>query len=235
MRRGWIVLSGSVIWAQIEAPDSLARLFDRDVNFDIVVGRSFPVVPVQTDTFPLSPLLSGSARVGLAWRWSVDGKPARQWTLTLSTLFLFEKATFRATSASVVPGIELIPQEQYWWFKYRNGAVMLASGLRYQKWDAQALFPKWWVEAGFWGAYRIGRSMKYVAERDGRIQKVRIEGNPHLAPAQGGGYARIGRQWLFVEVYYHMLPYFRSGTYGERPVRSYPAMPRWEIGIGVAL
>jgi hypothetical protein len=32
------------------------------------------------------------------------------------------------------------------------------------------------------GGYRVGRSMKYVAEREGRMEKVRIEGNPHLAP-----------------------------------------------------
>ncbi len=235
MRPGWIPLFASVVWAQIETPDTLARLFERDVNFDIVVGRSFPVVPVQTDTFPLSPLLSGSARVGLAWRWSVDGKAARRWILTLSSLFLFEKVTFRATSASVVPGIELVSQEEYLWLKYRSGAIMLTEGLRFQKWEPQALFPKWWGEVGVWGAYRIGRSMKYIARQDGRIQKVRIEGNPHLAPAQGGLYARVGRQWIFLEAYHHLLSYFRSGTYGEMPARAYPAMPRWEIGIGVAL
>jgi hypothetical protein len=235
MRGGWMLLVGGLAWTQIEAPDSLARLFERDMNFDIVVGRTFPVVTVLTDTFPLSPLLSGSARVGLSWRWGVGGERAKKWLLVLSPLLLLEKVTFRATGASVVPGVELVQQEKYFWFKYRSGALMLAGGIRFQRWEPQALFPRWWVEMGCWGAYRFGRSMKYVAEREGRMERVRIEGNPHLAPAQGGGYIRIGRQWAFVEAYYHLLSYFRAGTYGEAPARSYPAMPKWEVGIGVAL
>ncbi len=230
-----MLLIGGLTWAQIEAPDSLARLFERDANFDIVIGRSFPVLTIQTDTFPLSPLLSGSARVGMAWRWGVGGKASKRWLITLSPLFLFEKATFRAASASVVPGVEVVSQVEYLWFKYRSGAMMLVAGLRFQKWDPQALFPRWWIEAGFWGAYRVGRSIKYIALQDNRVHKVRIEGNPHLAPAQGGAYTRIGRQWVFVETYYHLLPYFRPGTYGEAPGRKYPHMPRWEIGIGIAL
>jgi len=112
---------------------------------------------------------------------------------------------------------------------------MLMGGIRFQKWEERALFPKWWMEAGLWGSYRVGRSIKYVAEREGRVEKVRIEGNPHLAPMRGGLYARVGRQWAFVEAYYHLLPYFRSGTYGEAPPRAYPATPKWEVGLGVAL
>lgn len=76
MRRSWLLLLGGMVGAQVEMPDSLARLFDRDVNFDIVVGRSFPVVTGLTDTFPVVPLLSGSARVGISWRWGVGGGQA---------------------------------------------------------------------------------------------------------------------------------------------------------------
>lgn len=103
-----MLLVGGLAWTQIEAPDSLARLFERDMNFDIVVGRTFPVVMVLTDTFPLSPLLSGSARVGLSWRWGVGGERDKKWLLVLSPLLLLEKVTFRATGASVVPGVELV-------------------------------------------------------------------------------------------------------------------------------
>jgi len=235
MRRAWLLLLGGLVGAQVEMPDSLARLFERDINFDIVVGRSFPVVTGLTDTFPVVPLLSGSTRVGISWRWGMGRKAGGRWLLTFSPLFLFEKITFRATSASVVPGVELVPEGQYFWLKYRSGAVMLMGGIRFQKWEERALFPKWWMEAGLWGSYRVGRSIKYVAEREGRVEKVRIEGNPHLAPMRGGLYARVGRQWAFVEAYYHLLPYFRSGTYGEAPPRAYPATPKWEVGLGVAL
>jgi hypothetical protein len=235
MRIGWILLVGGLVWTQTEVLDSLTRLPELDEHFNIVVGRTFPVVTVLTDTFPLSPLLSGSARVGFSWRRGLEWKRDSKWQLVLSPLLLLEKATFRATGASVVPGVELVQQEKYFWFKYRSGALMLAGGIRFQRWKHPAASPRWWVEMGCWGAYRFGRSMKYVAEREGRVERVRIEGNPHLAPAQGGGYIRIGRQWAFVEAYYHLLPYFRPGTYGDAPARRYPAMPKWEVGIGVAI
>jgi len=109
MRRAWLLLLGGLVGAQVEMPDSLARLFERDINFDIVVGRSFPVVTGLTDTFPVVPLLSGSSRVGISWRWGMGRKAGGRWLLTFSPLFLFEKITFRATGASVVPGVELVP------------------------------------------------------------------------------------------------------------------------------
>jgi len=235
MKRIWLLLGLIKGWAQVEMADSLRAVLERDVRFDILVSRSFPVLLSSTDTFPLSPLLSGSARIGLSWRWGLGKQTSRRWFLTLAPLFLFEKATFRATSASVVPGLEVVSDAKYLWFKYRSGALMLQSGFRLQPADKQSLFPRWWIEAGLWAAYRIGRSLKYIVDREGRVERARVEGNPHLASSRGGFYARVGRQWLFLEGYYHLLAYFREGTYGEAPARRYPMMPRWEVGVGIAL
>lgn len=230
MRYGLLI---GLLWAQVPA-DSLRRLFEKDLAFDIVLERTFPVLQALTDTFPIAPFLSGGTRIGGVWRSRLVEKKDQALQLTLGALWDFDKLTLRATGANVAPEVELAG-ETYRWLKYRAGGPLVSLGLRWHKKSAEDLFPRTWVEMGLWTAYWIGRSTKIVALQEGRLVKIRLENNPHLFPEQGGAYIRLGYQWLYVEAYYRATRYFQRGTYGTTPPRAYPQRPRWEVGIGIAL
>ncbi len=230
MRYGLLV---GLLWAQVPA-DSLRRLFEKDLAFDLVLERTFPVMRVLTDTFPLEPFLSGGVRVGGIWRWRFFEHKDQAMHGTTGFLWYFDKVTLRAASASVAPEVERAG-ETYRWLKYRAGGPMLSLGIRWHKKTADDLFPRAWIDVGVWAAYWVGRSTKIIAIQEGRLAKIRLEGNPHLLPQQGGAYVRLGYQWLYLEAYYRLTRYFQRGTYGTAPSRSYPYRSRWEVGIGIAI
>lgn len=95
----YAALSIALLWAQSTLPDSLQALFEKDFQFDVVLARTFPVQPTSTDTFPLSPFLSGHVRVGIAWHWYLRGK----WAISVQPGFAWYRQAFRATSASKAP------------------------------------------------------------------------------------------------------------------------------------
>lgn len=220
----YAALFGALLWAQGSLPDSLQALFEKDFQFDLIVLRSFVVQPTSTDTFPLSPFLSGHVRIGVAWHWYLRGK----WAIAVQPGFAWYRQVFRATSASKVPQAEVMP-EGYRWLKYRLGAVSLQAGLRFSDRRAGQLFPRYWVEVGGWLQRRIGSSLKYVAYRGQTLERTRWEGNTPLSVWQGGPYLALGRQWLGLTLYYHGLPLYAPGT------SIAPAAPRWEAGFLVAL
>ena len=214
----------ALLWAQSPLPDSLHALFEKDFQFDVVVARTFALQSTSTDTFPLSPFLSGHMRVGIAWHWYLRGK----WAISVQPGFAWYRQVFRATSASKVPQAELMP-EGYRWLKYRLGAVSLQTGLRFSDRRAGQLFPRYWVEVGGWVQRRMGSSLKYVALRGETLERTRWEGSTPLSLWQGGPYFALGRQWLGLHACYHGLPLYVPGT----AVAS--AAPRWEVGFLVAL
>lgn len=220
----YATLLTALLWAQTTLPDSLQALFEKDFQFDIVVARTFAVQLVSTDTFPLSPFLSGHVRVGIAWHWYLRGK----WAVSVQPGFSWYRQVFRATSASKVPQAELMP-EGYRWLKYRLGAVSLQAALRFSDRRSGQLFPRYWVEVGGWLQRRVGSSLKYVAARGEILERTRWEWSTPLSPWQGGPYLALGRQWLGLSLYYHGLPLYRAGTAVA------PAAPRWEVGFLVAI
>lgn len=228
MRYLWVCVP--LVWAQPVLPDSLRELFEKDFAFDLVITRSFPVVPTLTDTYPLSPFLSGHWRVGLAWHIRVY----QSLGMSVQGGYAWYRHVLRATSASKAPYVESLP-EGYRWLKYRQGAFFLQSGLHWRREKPGELFPRYWIELGGWLQRRVGRSLKYVAVREGRTEKVRWEGVSPFTPWQGGAYLQIGRQWFGVSAYYHLLSIFPRHLSPTEPVRSYPAFSSWEVGILISL
>lgn len=210
--------------------DSLQRLFAKDHAFDIVVLRSFPLQTRVSDTFPVVPLLSGHVRVGIAGQWRVW----RDLGVGVQAGWAWYRQVLRATSASVAPYADSLPSG-YRWLKYRFGAVYGQGGFRWEKRRKDDIFPQYWIEIGGWAQRHIASSLKYVANRNGRVERVRWDGVSVFSPWQGGLYASFGRQWIGLCVYYHLLSLYRRGTYGEAPPRPYPPTPHWEIGFLVAL
>ncbi|MCX7605675.1 MAG: hypothetical protein N2170_00210 [Bacteroidia bacterium] len=185
--------------------------------------------PVLTDTFPLVPLLSGHVRLGVSWYWRFR----RGIGITLQPGLSWYRQVMRATNASTVPYVERVP-EGYRWLKYRLGAVSLQGGVRWQQERPGELFPRYWIEAGGWIQRRLGSSLKYVAVREGRTEKVRWEGLSLFSPWQGGVYVGVGRQWIGASVYYHLLSLVPKEIY-EPTGRLYPRPPSWEVGFLLAL
>lgn len=218
-----------IVWAQPVLPDSLRELFEKDFAFDLVVTRSFPVVPALTDTYPVAPFLSGHWRAGLAWH----ARLYRSLGITIQGGYAWYRHVLRATSASEAPYAETLP-EGYRWLKYRQGSLFLQGGLHWRRERQGELFPRYWIELGGWIQRQVGSSLKYVAVREGRTEKVRWEGIPVFAPWHGGAYLQIGRQWIGVNGYYHLLPIFPRRPPPSEP-RAYPAFSRWEVGILVSL
>lgn len=230
MKRLLWVVSWAGLPAQPVFSDSLRQLFQRDFTFDIVIGRTFPVLTTLTDTFPLVPLLSGHIRLGVSWHFRLR----RGWQVALQPGYVWGRQLLRATTASVAPYAELMPQG-YRVLKYRFGAVYLQTALRWERLYAGELFPRFWVEGGGWLQRQVGSSLKYVAVREGRTERVRWEGVSLFHPWQGGAYLAFGRQWIGATVYYHLLPVFRRGMYEGTVSHPYPSYPRWEVGFLVAL
>lgn len=215
--------------AQPALSDSLQRLFERDFAFDVVVVRTFPVQTVLTDTFPLVSLLSGPVRVGLAWHL----RQGKGWAFTLQAGGVWCRYVLRATSASVAPYAEKMP-DGYRWLKYRWGGLYLQGALRWERLQKGDLFPRFWAEGGGWLQRHVGSSLKYVANREGYTERVRWDGVRVFSPWQAGVYATVGRQWIGASVYYHLLPVFPRGIYPGSG-HPYPRAPRWEVGFVFAL
>lgn len=228
MRRLWLLLFPA--YAQVSPPDSLRELFEKDFLFDIVFERSFPVVPTLTDTYPVTPFLSGHWRVGVVWHWRLY----HNFHLAFQPGISWYKHTLRATSASTAPYAEDLP-DGYRWLKYRAGYAFFRAGLYWRKQYEKDIFPRYWVEVGGWFQRRIGGSIKYIAERDGFIERVRWERLQSFAPWQGGGYVMLGRQWLGISAYYHLLPIFPTQRAGRQHLRPFPAFSRWEVGFLFAI
>ncbi|MCS7189617.1 MAG: hypothetical protein RMJ66_07110 [Bacteroidia bacterium] len=218
------------LWGQSELSDSLRQLFQKDFGFDIVLVRSFPVQITISDTFPIVPLLSGHMRLGVAWQWRFW----RVWGLCLQPSFSWYRQVLRATTASVAPYAEQMPQG-YRWLKYRFGAVALHLGVRWQRHLVGELFPRYKVEVGGWLQRHIGSSLKYVAVRETHIERVRWENVSLFHPWQGGAYLIIGRQWLGATIYYNFLSLFPSGLHGGPHGRPYPRLSPWEVGFMISL
>ncbi|GIV23938.1 MAG: hypothetical protein N3A68_05330 [Bacteroidia bacterium] len=220
---------GAIGWTQ-GVSDSLQRLFAKDHAFDIVVLRSFPLQTAISDTFPVVPLLSGHVRMGAAWQWHVW----RSVGVGVQAGWAWGREVLRATSASTAPYADSMPAG-YRWLRYRFGAVYVQGSFRWERRRSDDIFPQYWIEIGGWAQRHIASSLKYVAHRHGRVERVRWDGVSVFSPWQGGLYASFGRQWIGLCAYYHLLPLYRRGTYGEAPPRSYPSAPRWEIGFLLAL
>lgn len=230
MRYCWLFLVAACIYGQPALPDSLKELFEKDFAFDIVVVRSFPIEPTLTDTYPLSPFLSGHWRIGVAWH----ARLYKALGLTVQGGYSWYRHVLRATTASVAPYANLMP-DGYRWLKLRQGGIYLQSGLHWRKERQGDLFPRFWIEAGGWAQRQVGSSLKYVALREGRTEKVRWDIPRIFAPWQAGAYLQVGRQWLGASVFYHLLPIFPTGRHPSDPSRGYPAFSRWEVGFLISI
>lgn len=224
--RTCLLLCPLLIGAQSLPPDSLQALFEKDFTFDIVAHRSFPYVGMPTDTYPVVPFLSGHVRLGLSWYWRIY----RSIRLVAQPGFAWYRQAFEATSASDIPYADQMPQG-YRSLKYRMGALYLQAAIRWQKERKSSPFPKYWVEVGGWLQRRLGQSLKYIAVREGRVEKVRWEGVSLFSPWQGGAYLVLGWQWLGANLYYHMLPLHPSPQGGP----PFPKPPRIELGFTLSL
>ncbi|MCS6896045.1 MAG: hypothetical protein NZZ60_07885 [Bacteroidia bacterium] len=214
--------------AQPALPDSLRQLFEKDFTFDVIISRSFPFVPTLSDTYPISPFLSGHWRLGVAWH----ARLYKSTGLTFQVGYASYRHVLRATSASIAPYADQMP-EGYRWLKYRQGNMYAQMGLHWRTLRQGEFFPRYWVELGTWGQRQIGSSIKYIAVREGRTEKVRWEGYEVFAPWQAGLYLQIGRQWLAINALYHLLPIFLRRNDGA-DTRT-PVFSRWEVGFLVAL
>lgn len=230
MRYFWVGLSLLLLHAQPTLPDSLRELFEKDFAFDIVVWRSFPVEPVLTDTYPISPFLSGHWRLGIAWH----ARLYRVLGITVQGGYAWYRHVLRATTASTAPYANLMP-EGYRWLKLRQGSVFLQGGFHWRKEVQREVFPRFWLEVGGWVQRRIGSSLKYTAVREGRTERVRWDLPQIFAPWQGGVYLQVGRKWIGASALYHLLPIFPSGKLPSDPNRAYPSFSRWEVGFLVSL
>lgn len=211
--------------------DSLRQLFEKDFAFDFVISRSFPVIPVLSDTYPIAPFLSGHWRVGLSWHWHLY----QSFGVSLQGGFAWYKHVLRATSASTAPYADDLP-EGYRWLKYRLGTFFLQGGPHWRRKREEDIFPRYWIEVGGWLQRRIGNSLKYIVMREGQTKRVRWEGIPLFTPWQGGMYLTIGRQWLGLSAYYHLLPLFPKGPISSEPtLRFFPSFSRWEVGFLISI
>ncbi|MCX8112553.1 MAG: hypothetical protein N3E49_05075 [Bacteroidia bacterium] len=229
MKYAWIAFA-SFLWAQPTVPDSLRELFEKDFAFDLVIGRSFPLVPTLTDTYPIVPLLSGHWRIGIAWHLRFY----RLLGLTVQSGYAWYKHVLRATTASTAPYVDLLP-DGYRWLRYRQGAIFLQGGLHWRQERQGEFFPRYWIEIGGWLQRQVGTSLKYVAVRGERTERVRWEGLRLFSPWQGGLYFMIGRQLLGLSAYYHLFPLFPKEQVGTIAPRRFPGFSRWEVGFLVSL
>ncbi|MEN3041076.1 MAG: hypothetical protein ABDH66_06025 [Bacteroidia bacterium] len=203
-------------------------MFEKDFTFDLIISRSFPFIPTLSDTYPISPFLSGHWRFGVAWHTRLYKKVG----LSLQTGYASYRHVLRATSASNAPYAEKMP-EGYRWLKYRQGNIFLQGGLHWRTFLQGEFFPRYWIEIGGWVQRQIGSSIKYIAVREGRTEKVRWEGYNVFFPWQAGLYLQIGRQWLGVNAFYHLLPIFAQR--GVESNSKQPSFSRWEVGFLVSL
>lgn len=226
----YIGLTIGILWAQPSLPDSVRQLFEKDFAFDLVIGRTFPVIPTLSDTYPIVPLLSGHFRMGIAWHVNLY----RALGVSVQGGYAFYRHVLRATTASSAPYADLMP-EGYRWLKYRQGAVFLQTGIHWRRELQGEFFPRYWAELGGWIQREVGKSLKYVAVREGRSEKVRWDDVSPFLPWQGGLYLQVGRQLLGLSVYYHFLPIFPKGLTNTTPPRPYPQFRRWEVGFLLSL
>lgn len=230
--RAWILLLG-IAWTQLDSiySDTLPELAPIEQKFDLVFYKTFPIQASLSDTFPLQSGFSGSNVLALAVYFKVN----RQFDLVLRPGVNFHKYHFAARGASILPGTEKLPPT-YTYQKWRAFYGQLQGGLRWIVKPSPNRRALVWVSAGASALLLFASSLKYRYQNEGFIYKVRTHKIPNLNAFRWGLYSEIMYKWIgFIFIYYGS-PYWRSGTYIENNVeRNFPASPKWEVGIVIAI